>query len=257
MKSTLLSLLFAATTVLSSLAQSQSNTLSARELIEKINRRETIAYSNVTITGDVDLTELANKHKTRNGNWGTTDQYESLVEVPISFDHCRFTGRFIACKHDETLGANGTNFTASFQEPVTFTGCTFEGDAAFKYTVFKQQAIFTRSRFNGEMSNFKYSKFLAASDFAFTQFKGYADFKYTRFDESSTFQRVMFSQYADFKYTKFGEQTDFQESRFVSIADFRYTHFPRGTRFDNARFDGNAEFKYATLDGQQFSPRRQ
>lgn len=233
----------------------QSTTINASEVVDRINRGDVIAYKNTTITGDLDLTELANKRQIKNCNWGSTEQFESLVTMPLLFDNCRFTGKFVACKYDEKIGKNGTTFTANFQEPVTFTNCLFDGDAGFKYTKFQQLAVFSGSRFSGDVV-FKYTKFLAAVDFNNTQFKKYADFKYARISESSSFQQVMFAQYADFKYTQFDEPTDFQGTRFVNTADFKYTHFPRGTRFDNARFDGGTEFKYTTLDGQQFAPAR-
>lgn len=231
----------------------QSTTINASDLVARINKGEPISYKNATIVGDLDLTELANKQKIKNCNWGSTEQFESRVAMPLQFDNCRFTGKFVACKYDEKIGRNGTTFTANFQEPVTFTNCTFEGDAGFKYTKFQQLAVFNGSRFNSDVV-FKYTKFLAAVDFSNTQFKKYADFKYARISESSSFQQVMFAQYADFKYTQFDEPTDFQGTRFVNTADFKYTHFPRGSRFDNARFDGGTEFKYTTLDGQQFAP---
>jgi hypothetical protein len=251
MKISLLSFVFAFISVATTWAQ--STTVDASEVVARINKGDAIAYKNTTIVGDLDLTELATKRQIKNCNWGSTEQFESIVTMPLLFDNCRFTGKFVACKYDEKIGKNGTTFTANFQEPVTLTNCTFEGDAGFKYTKFQQLAVFSGSRFSGDVV-FKYTKFLAAVDFNNTQFKKYADFKYARISESSSFQQVMFAQYADFKYTQFDEPTDFQGTRFVNTADFKYTHFPRGTRFDNARFDGGTEFKYTTLDGQQFAP---
>ncbi|QJD77743.1 pentapeptide repeat-containing protein [Spirosoma rhododendri] len=251
MKTSLLSFVFVL--VSTTLIWAQSTTINASEIVARINKGDAISYKNATIVGDLDLTELSTKRQVKNCNWGSTEQFESLVAMPLLFDNCQFTGKFIACKYDQQIGKNGTTFTANFQEPVTFTNCTFDGEAGFKYTKFQQRAVFSGSQFNGDVV-FKYTKFLAAVDFNNTQFKKYADFKYARISESSSFQQVKFAQYADFKYTQFDEPTDFQGTRFVNTADFKYTHFPRGTRFDNAHFDGGTEFKYTTLDGQQFVP---
>ena len=49
-------------------AQAQQ-TVSAQDIMEKINRKEAVSYQNVIITGDLDLTNLANRSEVRGGNW--------------------------------------------------------------------------------------------------------------------------------------------------------------------------------------------
>lgn len=231
-------------------------TVDANEIIEKINRKEAVSYQDATITGDLDLTNLANRREVREGNWrGESEEYRSTVEVPLTFRNCTFRGKVLAYRTEESRLTKMTSkvFNADFTEAVTIEGCTFEDDAAFKYSTFEQRALFTDNTFR-DGALFKYSKFQSAADFSGSTFGDYADFKYTKFSESSTFRNVAFERYADFKYTKFDEGVDFRQARFASNADFKYTNFPRGTTFADARFDGSTDFKYTTLDGRRFAP---
>ncbi|MFD2932840.1 pentapeptide repeat-containing protein [Spirosoma flavum] len=255
MKTILTFLLFAFTAIAPTLAQT---TVDAKDIIAKINRKETISYQNATITGDLDLTSLANRHEVREGSWkGDSPQFLSVVEVPLSFKNCKFQGKFLAYRTEDQdrkfLKVNNTVYNTNFTEAVTIEGCQFADDAAFKYSTFSQRAIFTNNAFrNGAL--FKYAKFSNEADFSGSTFQDYADFKYTNFNESSSFQKVTFERYADFKYAKFDERVDFGQARFTNTADFKYTKLPRGTNFDDARFSGSTDFKYATLDGRKFSP---
>ncbi|GAB3642252.1 pentapeptide repeat-containing protein [Spirosoma arcticum] len=256
MKTLLTSLLLTFVAVAPVLAQT---TVSANDIIAKINRNESVSYQNATITGDLDLTNLANRREWREGSWkGDSQEFLSVVNVPLSFKNCTFTGNVLAYRTDESderrlVKMSNTVYNADFTEAVTLENCTFERDAAFKYSTFRQRAIVTGNTFRDD-ALFKYAKFRSAADFSGSTFRGYADFKYTEFDELSVFEKVNFERYADFKYTKFDESTDFRQARFSSTADFKYTNFPRGTNFDNVRFEGSTDFKYTTLGGRKFAP---
>lgn len=233
-------------------------TIDAKDIIAKINRKEAVSYQNATITGDLDLTNLANRKEMRDGNWGS-ENYLSVVEVPLSFKDCTFNGKVLAYRSEDQDGKIWNNhsvvYNADFTEAVTFERCQFKDDAAFKYSNFSQRSIFTNNTF-GDIALFKYTQFRNAADFSGSTFRDYADFKYTKFDETSAFQKVSFEHNADFKYTKFDEGVDFRQARFSGSADFKYTHLPRGSNFDDTRFYGSTDFKYTTLDGRRFLPNR-
>lgn len=258
MKTVLASLLFALVAVVPALAQT---TVDAKEIIAKINRKESVSYQNATINGDLDLTNLANRREVREGMWkGESRQFLSVVEVPIAFKNCTFNGKFLAYRSEDQderklVNISNTVYNTDFSESVTIERCTFTDDAAFKYSTFSQRAIFTDNTFR-EIALFKYAKFRNEADFSNATFRDYADFKYTKFSESSSFQKAAFERYADFKYTKFDERVDFSQARFTSTADFKYTNLPRGTRFDDTRFTGSTDFKYTKLDGRKFAPDR-
>ena len=240
-------------------AQAQQ-TVSAQDIMEKINRKEAVSYQNVIITGDLDLTNLANRSEVRGGNWGgDTREFLSTVTVPLSFKNCRFKGNVLAYRSENKDGRLFKNsnvvYNANFTEAVTVEDCQFEQEAAFKYSTFDGRVIFTGNTF--QYALFKYTKFQDTADFSGSLFRGQADFKYTKFNEASFFRGTRFDRHADFKYTKFDERVDFSQARFDSPADFKYTKLPRGTRFDNTYFDESSDFKYTTLDGRKFSPNRQ
>ena len=232
-------------------------TVDAKEIIAKINRKEAVTYQNTTITGDLDLTGLANRREVREGDWGGQENYLSTVNVPLSFKNCTFSGKFLAYRTEgqekKLLRTNNIVYNTDFTEAVTIEGCQFEDNVAFKYSHFSQRAIFTNNTFRQE-ALFKYSKFRNAADFSGSTFRNYADFKYTQFNEASAFRSARFERSADFKYTKFDEGVDFQKANFSGNADFKYTNFPRGTTFDDAHFTGSTDFKYTTLAGRKFVP---
>ena len=255
MKTLLTSLLLALVTLTATFAQ---RTVDARSIINQINRNQPVSYENVTIAGDLDLTGLANQREIRSSGRGDGTEYRSTVTVPLTFRNCVFRGKFLAYR-SENQGRNlftGSNrvYNADFDEAVTFDNCTFDGDAAFKYSAFGQRAVFVGSTFRDE-ALFKYAKFSDMADFGGTQFRGPADFKYTKFGENAAFADARFTRSADFKYTKFDDGVTFQNARFTGPTDFKYVRFPRQTNLDNVAFDGPSDFKYTTIDGQRFSPR--
>ena len=250
----LLSLLF--TTLVSAPALLAQNTVDAREIIAKINRNESVSYQNVTITGNLDLTELANKQTVSEGR--QSDSYLSTVKVPLTFVKCIFKGDVIAYKalqNGKKLWENTTVYTANFDEAVRFENCEFERESAFKYSRFKEIAIFTGNRFQEE-ALFKYAKFVGNADFTGSDFNNTANFKYTDFREGIGFRKTTFGNYADFKYTEFRDGVDFSDARFNKTADFKYVKFPHGTNFSSTRFEGTTDFKYATMQGRKFTLER-
>lgn len=253
MKTLLTTFLITLVALTSALAQ---RTVDARTIIDQINRNQAVSYENVTIVGDLDLTALANQREIRNNGRGMGSEYLSTVTVPMTFRNCTFRDKFLAYRTDNGKLFSGSNrvYNADFDEAVTFDNCTFEGDAAFKYSAFRQRAVFAAGSFR-DGALFKYAKFSDMADFGGTQFRGPADFKYTKFGEKAAFGDARFSSSADFKYTKFEDGVTFQNARFTGPTDFKYVRFPRQTNLNNVAFDGPSDFKYTTLDGERYSPR--
>lgn len=256
MKKLLTSSLFVLFIVNLGLAQRVVN---AKEIFDKVDRKQAVSYENVTVEGDLDFTSLSNRELVKEGNWGGSETYLATVQVPMAFRNCTFKGKFLGYRTEQRMGGlvnvNSKLFNADFNESLTFENCTFDDVAAFKYSHLRQRATFTGCRFR-EGANFKYTQFKDASDFSNCAFRTYADFKYTNFGESTAFQNSRFDGIADFKYTKFGERVSFRSARFDNVADFKYTHLPNGSDFDNTVFDGPTDFKYATLNGRRFSPEK-
>ena len=211
--------------VLAVASEGFSQTISANEVISKARQGEDIRYENVTISGVVDLTPYLDEkddlpRKSWFGNWDNT--VENTVRGEVSFINCKFTDDFLAYYHDDR---SEYTFITHFDRGVTFKDCTFQRDAAFKYSEFREGA-----------------------DFSNTTFGDNANFKYSEFDEQTTFRGSIFKDDSDFKYAEFDRMVDFSNTTFREDANFKYTELENGVRFTNAVFDGFWNIKYAEMD---------
>ncbi|WP_247233129.1 pentapeptide repeat-containing protein [Telluribacter sp. SYSU D00476] len=248
------SLALVALLAVSATAQS---TLSAKEIIQNIDRKFAVEVNNKTIEGDLDLTELSNKELKKRGNMDTRE-YKSRVEVPITFRNCTFRGDVVAYK---VVGKDGkrrgllgsvmnndgddqTLYTADFKEAVVFENCTFEGLAEFKYSDFAEKVSFADSKFRHQ-ANFKYAKFNEGARFANVDFTDSANFKYAKFSDEANFANTRISQVADFKYANFQDGVTFKGTHFQGYADFKYTDFKREGDLSQVTFSRGSDFKYA------------
>jgi len=226
--------------------------VTAKEIFAAMNHRQSVQYDGVTITGDLDLTELSNrKIKKQSHGW---EEIKTIVEVPVVFRNCTFKGDVIAYKHlrdgkssrilNIDLGDGGTTYSTDFREGVVFENCNFGGDSEFKYSTFSKNVNFSGSKFQNQ-ANFKYAVFKNGAYFAGIRFDEYANFKYADFTDKADFQDTSFREYADFKYAEFSQKANFTQGRFQRHADFKYAEFNEGVTFEKANFEGSADFKYS------------
>ncbi len=113
--------------LLPALAVAQNN-VDAREIIDKINRGETVTYRNATITGKLDFTGLSNRtlkpEKTYASWTGRTKTFISTVNVPLQFTNCTFTDEVLAYYSVEKENDEGGSeiYKADFNQDVLFEG---------------------------------------------------------------------------------------------------------------------------------------
>jgi hypothetical protein len=242
----------------------------AREIIAKINQGEAVAYRNAEITGDLDLTQLANKQLQKDAdNQDKTKIFVSTVTAPVSFTNCTFNGQVLAYFNPDNFElSNGEavrNLTKSwvgeskneiyntnFQKEVRFVNCTFEQNSNFKYSQFSGPVSFAGSRFQKE-AFFKYSKFEKSVDFSKARFENGAMFKYVTFPQEPNFSGAVFEEEADFKYAQFPRGVNFQKARFDGLANFKYTQFTEPLNLKGADFKTGSDFKYTQLNGRKVS----
>jgi hypothetical protein len=226
----------------------------ASEIIAKINRGEAVNYKNVEITGNLDLTKLSNmKLKKEKGDNNSTKEYISTVTAPVTFEKCTFNGSVLGYFNPD----NGVNvvkssnevYNTNFEKDVRFENCTFEDDAAFKYSEFKGKVSFAGSRFEEE-ALFKYAKFKETADFGKAEFEDDANFKYVTFPTVANFKNAQFNEEANFKYAKFQKGADMQQATFNGNADFKYTQFSESANLKGTSFKGSTDFKYTKLNNQ-------
>ncbi|MGV3541530.1 MAG: pentapeptide repeat-containing protein [Rufibacter sp.] len=254
-------LLLLSVLLLPALANAQT-TVPAAEIIAKINRGEAVRYSNATITGVLDLTQLINKalkekkggKKENNGK-----EYNSTVTAPLVFSNCTFKEDVLAYYNpsnpdgkgnlEQLSNMNGVDevYNANFDQEVKFENCVFEKQSAFKYSVFKGNVSFAGSTFQEE-ALFKYSKFNAQVNFNQAKFNENANFKYVRFPEKANFSGAQIQGEGDFKYASFPEGADFQNVLFKGLANFKYANLEEPTQWQGAKFEGGRDIKYARLN---------
>jgi uncharacterized protein YjbI with pentapeptide repeats len=204
--------------------------IKAGDIIKQINEGRSVAYSNVEIEGDLDLTDLENRRLERSStSWFNDDggTYESTVEVSVNFTNCTFLGSVLAYYHVER---KNETYVAHFEKDAVFRNCVFKNASEFKYSEFNGAATFTGCTFNEE-----------------------ANFKYAEFSSGPSFSNARFDSGANFKYTEFPRETSFEKATFRGLANFKYSKFRSPLKMDGVAFNGSEDFKYTRIDGRDFT----
>ena len=231
--------------------------IESQTIIESIKGGQAVQFQNITITGDLDFTDLCDKDSALpekeetvmekvlgffvDINIEENQEVQCDIEVPIEFIGCTFQDRVIGWKNDEE---NAISYKVVFQDMIEFSNCTFKDEFLFKYSEFNGKTIFSENNFK-KTALFKYANFSQSVSFAKSIFSKEANFKYTSFPQNTNFAGSHFNNTANFKYTDFEDFVDFSEASFNSEANFKYTKFPKGVSFENTTFSANADFKYA------------
>ncbi len=249
MKKTSAIILFFVLLSVSAFAQSRVN---ANDILKSIDEGKAVNYKGVEIVGDLDLTSIQDKvpDKDNKRSRNSTKVFWSHVRSSLSFVDCTFKDDVIAYFHDEEK--NETH-NAVFHADVSFQGCEFQGESAFKYSKFYEGADFTKTTYQKE-ALFKYTEFSTEVSFADSIFSNDANFKYTTFPEKVDFSSVKFNDQANFKYTKFPHGVSFKNAVFEGDSDFKYAKFYEPFDFESTEFGDSVDFKYTKLEGKPFIP---
>jgi len=225
---TLLSLLLVS--AVTSTAQSK---VKASDIIKQINEGHDVAYTNVEVEGNLDLTDLQNRTEAHHSNrWlrhfdGDDNTFVSTVNVSLTFTNCTFLDDVLAYYN---LNHSREAFVANFEKGVVFKNCNFN-----------------------RASEFKYSQFEGTTNFAGSTFKDEANFKYAVFSSGPSFASTKFEEGANFKYTHFPVETSFQQATFYGLANFKYSKFTSPLNIESIAFKGSEDFKYTRIDGKSFT----
>ena len=103
--------------------------VNADKIIEQINAGRKVEYVHKTILGDLDFTELKNMRQV-NSSFGRHEEYASIIEVPIYFKDCKFTGDVLGYKY---VNGEYDTYRADFQADITFINCDFKDETEFKH----------------------------------------------------------------------------------------------------------------------------
>ena len=273
MKATVLLLFILAAIVCVSEARNEidgQEVVQASEILAKIERGELVNYTQKTIEGDINLSDLK-LPKIRINRTMDEIEYHGLSETQTIVGSMLF--------FEDCLIKGDIDFSnVCFLEPVTFWNSSIIGDADFSgsqfdlfgiiLSKFNQSVDFSYSQFK-EDAYFPYSEFNQSVDYKRSQFNKSVFFKESKFDKQIDFSMSRFSQSIDFSFFYFNASVDFGGSHFAQSADFSYTQFNQSVDFradfnqsadfDNVQFNGDADFsgsqfnQSATFDDAQFN----
>lgn len=215
----------------------------AQDILSEIRSGQPLHYDNVTISGSLDLTRLAEP-----------------VRQPVTITNSRFTGplSFSGVTFNEHLDLRGTTFQgnanfakARFLQDAKFAGSSFLGQADFGDAVFSGLASFTNARFLNDSSFgsvmfegdaiFMASNFARDVDYNFAQFRRLGYFERAHF-ENVSFLETQFGGHVTFLGALFQGNATFAATRFGSDVVFRGAQFLKGNTFGLANFGGFSDF---------------
>ena len=186
---------------------------------------------------------------------GETTNVLRIADFTFAKQSMMYGARFVDAVQLERVDfKGGAEFTgATFGGKLTITDSRINGTglndvdlgpAWFTRVTFDSYALFTRSRFTGDLGGGYAVKFQDC------RFAGLADFSSTSFevhpDTAVRFERVRFEEFTDFRSTRFRCQAVFSDIVFANVADFIDTSFELVTT--TARYAGAAvEFNRITV----------
>lgn len=229
-------------------------TINASEIMKKLEAKEAIEYSNVTIEGTVDFTFIDKKlpklpKRKKWWNNGGSNTVENQITNKVVFKNCIFKDDVLAYIPHEN---SGYTFVANFEDLAIFENCTFSQKAMFKYSDFERDANFADCDFKND-TTFKYAKFERKISFKNTNFEEPATFKYTDFKEFVSFENAIFNESATFKYTEFNDGVSFRNVKFKEDLNIKYTKVHGTFDITNMDVGFDIDAKYTSINGNSFN----
>lgn len=226
----------------------KSEIIHAIEFLDRIDKGENIHYLNVTIEGDLNLSNLS-KQKDDNNEFlilSSIKIVNSTINGIVDFGDINF-------KH--SINFKNTKFIKDFN----IKGCKFYRNATFKNVYFNKNANFSNSQFCGNSNfrniyfkknaNFRRASFIKGANFKGAKFGGDVHFERSEFKDYTYFRGANFISGAHFNKTQFDENVDFKGTRFSIFADFCHSRFNGHANFNNITFNGSVYFKESKFLG--------
>ena len=212
--------------------------VSANEIISEITSGEPVDYENVSIQGDLDLSNL-----------------REPVSREVRISNCQLDRvNFGNVTLEQSLDMRGTVFQestnfakAKFLSDTSFSGARFLGATDFRDTDFGESISFTSAQFLNDTS-FTNAQFNGDTSFLNSSFIGDVDFDYAQFSRTASFWSAAFRN-VSFMETNFEAQTTFGYAQFNGKTLFVGTNFGNDAIFRSSAINGNSTFGLARFDG--------
>lgn len=230
--------------------------VAAAQILIAIQSNQAVAFDNVSISGNLDLSKLT----------GPIGQQFKITNSTIIG-----TANFQEATFGEPLDLRGTTFLdnvsfakAQFQGDANFAGTNFSADTDFRFTKFDRAVSFDGVRFGGVVS-YANAQFDGNTIFEAANFLGDAKFDLAQFSRPVTFMGAVFSGDTSITNSQFGGTTIFMNSRFkgstsfagtrfASDVIFRLSRFNKGSSFGLTSFGGFSDFANVVFDDVAFFP---
>jgi hypothetical protein len=230
--------------------------VSAAQILTEIESNQAVAFDNVSISGNLDLSKLTGPIRQQ---FKITN---STILGPANFAEVTF---------GELLDLRGTTFRdnvsfakAQFQGDANFAGTNFSADTDFRFAKFERAVSFGNVRFGGVVS-YANAQFDGNTIFEGADFLGDAKFDLVQFSRPVTFMSALFSGDTSITNSQFGGTAIFMDSkfkgsasfagtRFVSDVIFRSSRFNKGSSFGLTSFGGFSDFANVIFDSVAFFP---
>lgn len=129
----------------------QIKTISADEVFAQINSGKPVSFENITVVGDLDLTNSVNQinDSVYSEKGKTARVFSLMVGQKISFKNVNFSDNFKFFRK-ESSEKEIREYRVQFNEAISFENCNFKKDVNFELTNFNQGVTFAGSVFKGE-----------------------------------------------------------------------------------------------------------
>lgn len=216
--------------------------ISASELVDQISKGSSVAYSNIIIRGDLNLSDP------------DLLKDESYIEIdsPISITGSIFQGDLIL--KNKTFRNNLILNNNIFQGNVSFSASKFADKASFSGSIFNFPAIFSGASFLKE-AGLRGCIFKEECNFAASSFEKVALFEDVTFLKEGNFRGAIFKDDFIFKNTSSKNSSIcFYNSSFLKGVDIRRSRLEgEEILFSKAEFSGPVSFGGSTFDNFDLS----
>jgi hypothetical protein len=174
-----------------------------------------------------------------------------LEETSVKTDIDRYGAKTIGSvslnRVDFEIGVDVT--LSDFEKGVQMHGVRFKGPFLGNWALYKEEAVFSRVRFDKE-SQFMRAKFDSTAQFKSSSFGMLAFFYGSYFRHGASFNDTRFDTTCHFSFGQFDRRTTFHRADFDTITRFNNAEFMDGAEFLNANFDSLLDFSNANVKGR-------
>ena len=128
--------------IFSSVTWCHADTVSAIDLLKRIDGEKPIELKGVSISGDLDFTKLSKKYRggAYGGRVGRVKEYYTKLRAPLVLEDSTINGAIITFREERQRLLLKENFVA-FDAPLVLRRCRIQGEATFESLTFYDKLV--------------------------------------------------------------------------------------------------------------------